>query len=567
VSDKVHQLAKPSKDEGGVLLRCIWQPALFAARPKRFEVAALKAEWPLQEVRVRVHRNHSFEHVVSSAQKWMNWWGRSLEMSIGDYDDSLSFALDDHSKGDMELVWIDVGRFSEKSISGWLFDRIQALRSFSTTPIILATVGTDQANRQEIGQKLEGIPAAFHCPIEEICFLEESEMFSARTAPLTGTRLTDPALMMVARAFACHWIPWALNVHRKAIVIDLDNTLYSGVLGEQGIKDLILTPGYVSLQKTLVQMKERGILLALASRNEESDVKAMFEKRPDFPLRWKDFTARSIGWHDKTLGLREIAENLRIGYESLVFVDDNPGELASIASLFPEVGLVHAHFNPAITEQTLKFFPGLSKSKIKVEDKIRKADLEANQERGYLAKKAVSQEAYLHSLEVKLDIYTNRKEQLGRMAELSQKTNQFNLSLQRYSETDLGKMLEDPAVTIATIALRDRLSESGIIGLVVMRKKEESLEIEELCISCRALGRHLEDLMIGQALVPVIGNRSDKPSLIFQYKKGPRNSPGLNWLARRRSCNLGESGFASVVWWGKEIIAIADMVSTILHQE
>lgn len=545
----------------------MWQPSLFAARPKRFEVAVLKAEWPLQEVRVRVHRNHSFEHVVSAAEKWMNWWGRSLEMSIGDYDDSLSFTLDDQRGVDIELVWIDVDRFSEKSISGWLFDRIQALRGFSKSPIILATAGTDQADRQEIGQKLEGIPAAFHCPIEEICFLEKTEMFSDRTASFTGTRLSDSALMMVAREFACHWTPWALNVHRKAVVVDLDNTLYSGVLGEQGIKGLVLSPEHVSLQKTLVQIKEDGIFLALASRNEESDVKAMFEQRLDFPLRWEDFTARSIGWHEKNLGLREISEKLRVGYDSLVFVDDNPGELALIASLLPEVGLIHAHPNPAITEETLKFFPGLSKSKIKMEDRFRKADLEANQKRDDLAKKALNRKAYLQSLELKLDIYINRKEQLDRMVELSQKTNQFNLSLQRYTELDLAKILEDPACMIATIALRDRLSESGIIGLVVVRKKNDSLVVEELCISCRALGRHLEDLMIGQALVPVVGKRSDKPPLIFQFKKGPRNGPGLNWLARHGSFNLGESGFASVVWWGKEIIAIADMVSTIFHQE
>lgn len=545
----------------------MWQPLLFNPRPKRFEVATLKAEWPLQEVWVRVHRNHSFEHVVSVAEKWMNWWGKNLKTSIGDYDDSLSFGLIDQHRPDAELVWIDLDRLSGKSISEWILERTKALRALSAAPIILATIGADQAFRQEVDKSLKGIPATFHCSVEEICPLTKEEMFSDRTASLTGTRLSDQALMIVAREFACHWLPWALNVHRKAVVVDLDNTLYSGVLGEQGAEGVTLSPGHISLQKTLTQLKDQGIFLAIASQNEESDAKALFEQRSDFPLRWTDFSARAIGWQDKSRSLREIADQLRVGTDSLVFVDDNPGELGSIAAMFPEIGLVHAHPNPGITEGTLKFFPGLSKSKLNLEDKIRKADLEANQERSDLVKTAINKEVYLKSLNVKLDIYRNQKAHLGRMAELSQKTNQFNLSLKRYTETDLAKLLENPAITIATIALRDRLSESGIIGLVVARQKSSLLEIEELCISCRALGREMEDLMVGQALVAAVGSEVKNSTVTFQYQKGPRNSPGLVWLSRRSKSSLEDSGRIQVAWWGKEIIAVRGMVSTIFHQE
>jgi FkbH-like protein len=393
-----------------------------------------------------------------------------------------------------------------------------------------------------------------------------SSFLSERTARLTGTRLSDSALVLIARELACRWIPFAKRVGRKAIVVDLDNTLYRGVLGEQGPAGIELTSAHRALQRVLLQFKEQGYFLAVASRNQEQDVRCMFKKRGDFPLRWEDFSAHAVSWDNKDDSQSQIADQLRIGIDGLVFVDDNAGELAVVGASLPGVGLVHASEDPHLTARVLQYFPGLWRPRLLKEDQLRVGDLAANSERARIAGRHVDPKNYLHSLQAVLDVYINHRNHLSRMVELSQKTNQFNLNLSRLDALELSKRLEDPRSCVVTFGLRDRLSDSGLIGLVVLQRTAGSTIIEEMAISCRALGRGLEDLMIAAALEGALGEEVGRSNLIFQHREGPRNQPARSWLLRHSGGTLTDEGRQKVVWWGEGTCAMREAATTNFHQ-
>jgi FkbH-like protein len=544
------------------LAKCAWQPALFAELPKRHELATLNADWLVQPLRLRVHRNHAFEHLASAAEKWLNWWGKSLELAIGDYDDSLSFGATNDDTADLDLVWLDLARYPVDQVEDWLVDRLGALRALSDRPILVLVISALPEMRERIS-KISGV---YYRDVEDISHPTAFEFISERTARFTGTRLSDAALMLTARELACRWIPSALKLNRKAVVVDLDNTIYRGVLGEQGPLGLKLTESHQLLQHSLRELKARGFLLALASRNEERDVRALFEKRTDFPLRWTDFSAHAVSWGDKASGLASIAEKLCIGVDSLVFVDDNPGELAAVVAALPHVGLIHADEDALLTARALDYFPGLWKSRLQREDQLRAEDLAANSERARISSSSIEPKDYLRSLRVVLDIYLNQTDQLERMVELSQKTNQFNLSLSRLSEVDLTKRLENPASSIVTIRLRDRLCDSGLIGLLALNRQDGEIRVDELTISCRALGRGLEDLIIGKALECAFGKDVSRQSFFFRHSQGPRNQPARSWLARHCGSELAQEGWQKVAWWEEKTCAVSDVVTINFHR-
>jgi FkbH-like protein len=270
-------------------------------------------------------------------------------------------------------------------------------------------------------------------------------------------------------------------------------------------------------------------------------VRWLFSTRKDFPLRWEHFSAAAISWQAKAGGIRQVANKLRIGLDAILFVDDNPGELAAVAAELPTVSTLHAATDATLTHRALEFYPGLWAWERTPTDAIRAADLEAETERARLASDVADPMDYLRSLQVKLRIGITPRAHLARLHELSQKTNQFNLNLERLSEVELATLLDAPDHRVAVIGLQDRLSDSGLIGLLIGRLEGDVLCIRELAISCRALGRRLEDLMIAEAVRAV---RAELPATRVQFchRIGPRNAPARDWLARWVGQGLASEG-------------------------
>ena len=526
------------------IARASWEKVLFADRPSRFELMKLQTQWPLIDTVIRVHRNHSFEHVAAAAEAWFAWWGRRAQYVYSDYDDSLSFAFSEEQPVHLEVLWLDVERyasqFSAARFAEWLAGRLIALRSRTEVPILLVTTGADNECVALIAKAARALPGVRVADLGSVNNALGARFFDDRAARFSGTRLSDAACLLSAREFACRWTPALLRVRLKAIAVDLDNTLFEGVLGEDG-NQVRLTETHRDLQTCLLALRDQGVFLALVSRNEAEDVKQLFDSRRDFPLRWEHFSATAVNWNSKSENIRQVARSLRIGADAVLFVDDNPGELAAVASESPEVSLLHADPNPAVTRRALDYYPGLWAWERSATDAIRAADLQAETERARLATECADPRDYLRSLQVKLCIDLTPRKELARLHELSQKTNQFNLNLQRLSEVDLACLLESPDHRVAAIGLSDRLSDSGLIGLLVAHRQGGTLSVRELAISCRALGRRLEDLMVSEAVRAIV---KELPSsrIEFLHRTGPRNAPARDWLARFSGESLQPEG-------------------------
>ena len=519
------------------LRRAEWQPVLFDT-PNRAALAECVASWSLRPVRLRVHRNHGFEAVSSATGAYAAWNGLRLEWLIGGYDDSLSF--DVSGEVDVEILWLDTSRIrglAEEEMAAWLAGRLRALRAQTTNPILVLAWPVSDANRETIIDA--AIPGVYVANLSSLAAALGEQWLDPRAKSISGTRLGNQACLRVARELACCWLPAIAFAPRKVIAVDLDGTLYRGVLGEDGPSGVELTRGHEDLQAHLREIRDNGILLALVSRNELADVERLFRQRTDFALRLSDFSAIEVSWDDKVNALRRIAEKLRLSADAIVYIDDNPGELAAVASSLP-VFTVHARTDAAETIAALDHVSGVFRWRTSLDDRLRAEDLRASETRDAIQHAtATTPDEYLRSLQVRLDFLVGPRAHLARLAELSAKTNQFNLSLRRMNEAEIARRLDDRPSNVVAIHLADRLSDSGIVGLLVGSHVGETLLIDELCISCRALGRRLEDSMLTKALLVMSGEPSPA-SVAFALSKGPRNEPARRWLAQYSNTPVSE---------------------------
>lgn len=520
---------------------------LFGEQLSRVELAKVDTAGALEKRRIRVHRNHAFEHVGSAAAPFFAWYGLSVEYVFSDYDDSLTFQVSAEEGMDLEVLWIDASRYAdrlnEEEFVEWLSGRVGALRQVSRAPVLVVPVLCSRKVMERWGTGLGASPMAGvrWADVREILDPLGDRMVDDRAARFSGTRLSDRSCLLLARAFACRWVPAMLFPRIKAVAVDLDHTLVQGVVGEDG-EAVKLTDGHRVLHERLLELRDSGLFLALVSRNELSDVKNLFDARPDFPLRWESFHAHWVNWGEKSDALKSIATALNIGLDAVLYLDDNPGELAAIHEQCPMVSLIHASQDARGTVQILNHSPRLWTWGHGETDALRGQDIIARQQRLEMSNAAPDPIEYLRSLNVELGFIEKPDHHYtGRIFELSQKTNQFNLNLQRLSEVDVESQLTSPHVGIVLSRLKDRLSDSGIIGLVIGYKQQNTLIIQELAISCRALGRRIENILIVHSIKCLMRQLATSHVQV-QYATGLRNAPARDWLTQFSGTELDAQG-------------------------
>ena len=481
----------------------------------------------LREVSVCVWRNHAFETMAPLINVFLGYCGLQARFWYSAYDDSLQFSP---RQADVHVLWLDASRYRlQDGFEAWLQGRLAALRALSPAPV-LAYV-TDAPPPQPAADPIPGVLRADSGALAAALGAELYER--AEMTVHTGTRLSARALLHAARELGFRYLPCLLQPPLKAIVTDLDGTLYEGVLAEDGAAALHPRP---ELQRRLRELKEQGLLLALLSKNEPQDVEELFRIRTDFILRPADFAACSISWQGKDQGLRDIAARLNIGMDAMLFLDDNPGELEWVGTHLPEVSTLLA--GPDTAAQ-LEWYPGLYRSATLAEDGLRSADIQANARRRALL--CGGEEEYFRALDMTLTALLRPAARLERMTELCGKTNQFVLSLRRYSAAQLQAYLEDPLQAVVAITLEDRLSDSGLIAVVTARRgADECLEIDEICVSCRALGRRIENFMLTRAFMALQDELGSSGRLRLAFTPGPRNAPARTWLEHYTGTALPE---------------------------
>jgi FkbH-like protein len=291
------------------------------------------------------------------------------------------------------------------------------------------------------------------------------------------------------------------GLSRKCLVLDLDNTLWGGVLGDDGPEGIVLGGGsavgeaYVALQQYVRRLKERGVILAVCSRNEPAIVDSVFRDHPEMVLRREDVSAFAVNWQDKAANLEAIADELNIGLDSLVFLDDNPVERARVRESLPMVAVPELSDDPADFLRSLAnggYFEAVS---FTTEDRDRAAHYAANAERTRQLSASSSVDEFLRGLNMTVACGPISAVDMNRAAQLINKTNQFNTSGRRYSIDELRTFCETPGHIALQFRLSDRFGDNGIVSVMLLRPYDHEgrrLDVDCWVMSCRVFGRQLE---------------------------------------------------------------------------
>jgi len=341
----------------------------------------------------------------------------------------------------------------------------------------------------------------------------------------------------------------------KVLVLDLDNTLWGGVIGEEGVNGIGLSheyPGaaFRALQQVALDLHKRGILIVLCSKNNEADAFEAFDKHPEMLLRREHVTAHRINWEHKADNLRSLAKELNLGLDSFVFVDDNPAERALIRQELPDVRVLELPPEPMLYAEALQSVPWFEQLTLTAEDLARAALYAEERQRQTVMDEAGSLEAFLASLDVRVAVAPVDAGSLARAAQLTQKTNQFNLTTRRYQETALAERAASAQSAAYVLRSGDRFGDNGIVCVGLLDFNGPLAEIDTLLMSCRVIGRGVETAFLS-VLMQQAALRGAK-RIGGWFLPTAKNAPSADFYARHgfaEGHGNGEGG----VWWDYDL--------------
>jgi FkbH-like protein len=339
----------------------------------------------------------------------------------------------------------------------------------------------------------------------------------------------------------------------KVLVLDCDNTLWGGVVGEDGPVGIELTPRYLDFQRLVLEKKQKGMLLCLASKNNEADVLEVFEQRKDMLLRQKDIVAMRVNWLSKSKNVQALADELNLGLDSFAFIDDNPVECAEVEAACPGVLVLSL----ADVEEPARYLGNvwpLDVLHVTDEDRRRSEMVRDNLARDRLAKSVGDLASFLAALDLRVDFAEPRTGQLARVAQLTQRTNQFNFTTRRRSEPEI-EQLAKQGLECRVVEVRDRFGDYGLVGVVIFSQTQDALVLDTFLLSCRVLGRGVEHAIMrelgalarGRGLwrieIPFAASKKNMPARRFldslDVQEGAAPGGGaLFMLSVERACGL-----------------------------
>lgn len=338
----------------------------------------------------------------------------------------------------------------------------------------------------------------------------------------------------------------ACGRQKKCVVLDLDNTLWGGVIGEDGLEGIALGhtyPGscYREFQQELLKLYHRGVILAINSKNNEADALRAIDEHPDMVLRRRHFAAMQINWTDKATNLRALAKTLNIGLDSMIMVDDNPVECELIRGAVPEVEVVCLPEQPYLIPEVAHRLPGVENVRLTAEDRKKGSMYEAQALRQQEAASFASLDEFLRSLDLEVSIEAAAPFSIPRIAQLTQKTNQLNVTTRRYSEADINRMAEDPMASVLAVSVKDKFGDNGIVGVLIAKHEGEECRIDTLLLSCRVIGRNIEASMVAYLAEQARVRGANR--LVGEFIPTPKNAPAADLFRRLGFEPLGETRY------------------------
>jgi FkbH-like protein len=327
----------------------------------------------------------------------------------------------------------------------------------------------------------------------------------------------------------------ALGKAKKCVAVDLDNTLWGGIVGEDGLEGIALGqsyPGncYRALQQELLKLYHRGILLAINSKNNEADALEVIDKHPDMILRREHFASTQINWNDKASNLRAIAEDLNIGLDSIVMIDDNPAECEQIREQLPACEVVCLPDKPYLLAQAVRSLRGTENVRLTSEDRKKGAMYKEQVARKREQSQYTSLDEFLRSLAIEISIDPATSYSIPRIAQLTQKTNQMNTTTRRYTEAQVVDMVEGGRKSVFSVSARDKFGDSGIVGVFILDMAAPECRIDTFLLSCRVIGRNLEASML--RFIGDFARDNGATKLIGEFLPTAKNAPAAGMFPK-----------------------------------
>ena len=389
---------------------------------------------------------------------------------------------------------------------------------------------------RQINRELRHIAAGFHgvysLDYDALVARHGSEHWHDERKWLTA-RLPIAAgyLLQMARAWM-HFIVPLSGRTAKVLVVDLDNTLWGGVIGEDGMAGIKVGPeypgaAYQALHRALLDLSRKGILLAICSKNNLDDAMEALEKHPGMLVRAKHFAALRINWTDKAQNLREIAQELNVGSDALAFLDDNPFEREQVRAALPEITVIDLPKDPLEYASAVRNCAAFERLTLSAEDQQRTEMYAAQKQRAGAEQSFQSKEDFFRFLEQEAELEPVSDLTLARVAQLTQKTNQFNLTTRRYTEPQIAEMAKKPEWNIFSIRVRDRFGDHGLVGVAIAHDEGEQCKVDTFLLSCRVIGRTVETALLAH-LAESAAQRGRK-RLVGWFLPTKKNAPARDF--------------------------------------
>ena len=326
-----------------------------------------------------------------------------------------------------------------------------------------------------------------------------------------------------------------MSMTRKCIVLDLDNTLWGGVVGEDGLEGIKLGNDpegrpFMEFQKYLLSLFNRGVILAINSKNNMDEALAVLQKHPNMVLKEEHFAAMQINWNDKISNMKAIAEEISIGTDSLVFIDDDKLSREIIRKALPEVLVVDLPEDRSLYLKTLMDIDVFSSFHITEEDRKKGKMYAEHRRRKELQKTATDITEYLKGLGTVVTLEKSSSFSIPRISQLTQKTNQFNMTTRRYMEEDVKKFSKNNNFIVMSVKVEDKFGDSGITGAIIVEKNEKNnsqWRIDTFLLSCRVIGRRIEETLLAHILKEA--KKGKARTLIGEFIPTKKNIPARNF--------------------------------------
>ncbi len=556
IGDALQRLAQHALDENQLN-----QLARTIARARQSE----RSLAPLIPFRLGIISNATSHHIVPAMVATAARHGFALDCIEGDFGQVMQEALSPDSsinraRPDAVLVALDFRGLPVHATPGDMqaaqqtvtaaLDHIGAIRAGfhqnSGAPCILQTVPRPvEPHFGSFDMMLPGTPRALADAVnrglaESLAGTEDLLLDVAGVAETVGLEhWHDPKLWNLAKfpfsttflplyaEHACRLVAAMRGKSRRCLVLDLDNTLWGGVIGDDGLEGIVLAQGdptgeaHLEVQRAALILRNRGVVLAVSSKNTDETARLPFRDHDEMLLREDHIAVFQANWEDKATNIKAIAEELSLGLDAIAFLDDNPVERNLVRSLLPQVAVLELPDDPALYARTLLASGYFEAVALSDEDRRRAQMYQDNARRVALQKGAGDIDGYLASLRMVMSVQPFDKVGRARISQLLNKSNQYNLTTRRYSEAEVASIEADPDCFAMQVRLADALGDNGMISVIICRRAGDDWEIDSWLMSCRVLGRKVESTLLAELVAQA--KKRNVQRLFGLYLPTPRN--------------------------------------------